>query len=113
MSGNMCHKKAPETEFCPENFKKDLFKMKLDGLNNPKYYLNKGSVMIQVESQVVSRFRPGFDSSRNQRFNSWRTEMLGYPLVTIGVSSAIVTLNLTLHTDIIIPSGGFRGLSLH
>ena len=61
MSGNMCHKKAPETEFCPENFKKDLFKMKLDGLNNPKYYLNKGSVMIQVESQVVSRFRPGFD----------------------------------------------------
>ena len=61
MSGNMCHKKAPEAESCPEDFKKDLFKMNLDGLNNPKYYLNKGSVMIQVESQVVSRFRIGLD----------------------------------------------------
>ena len=61
MSGNMCHKKAPEAEFCPEDFKKDLFKMKLDGLSNPKYYLNKGSVMIQVESQVVSRFRTDFE----------------------------------------------------
>ena len=61
MSGNMCHKKAPEAESCPEDFKKDLFKMKLDGLNNPKYYLNKGSVMIQVESQVVSRFRIRLD----------------------------------------------------
>ena len=62
MSGNMCHKKAPEAETCPEDFKKDLFKMKLDGLTNPKYYLNKGSVMIQVESQVISRFRIGLTS---------------------------------------------------
>ena len=61
MSGNMCHKKAPEAESCPTDFKQDLFKMKLDGLNNPKYYLNKGSVMIQVESQVVSRFRIRLD----------------------------------------------------
>ena len=61
MSGNMCHKKAPEAETCPEDFKKDLFKMKLDGLTNPKYYLNKGSVMIQVESQVISRFRRGLN----------------------------------------------------
>ena len=44
MSGNMCHKKAPEAEFCPENFKKDLFKMKLDGLSklNHKLFLDLG-----------------------------------------------------------------------
>ena len=59
MSGNMCHKKSPEAESCPSDFKKDLFKMNLDGLKDPKYYLNRGSVMIQVESQVVSRFRSG------------------------------------------------------
>ena len=59
MSGNMCHKKTAEAESCPTDFKKDLFKMNLDGLRNPMFYLNKGSVMIQVESQVVSRFRCG------------------------------------------------------
>ena len=58
MSGNMCHKKSPEAVTCPEHFKKDLFKMKLDGEKDSNYFLNKGSVMIQVESQVVSRFRP-------------------------------------------------------
>ena len=59
MSGNMCRKKSPEAESCPSDFKKDLFKMNLNGLKDPKYYLNRGSVMIQVESQVVSRFRSG------------------------------------------------------
>ena len=39
------------------NFKDDLFKMKLSDLKNPNYFVSKGSVLIQVESQVVSRFR--------------------------------------------------------
>ena len=59
MSGNMCHRKNHEADSCPTDFRKDLFKMNLEGLKNPKFYLNKGSVMIQVESQVVSRFRLG------------------------------------------------------
>lgn len=62
LNGNMCRKQSPEAESCPADFKKDLFKMNLDGLKDPKYYLNKGSVMIQVESQVVSRFRSGLIS---------------------------------------------------
>ena len=42
---------------CPENFKKDLFKMKIDNLKNPMYFVNDGTALIQVESQIISRFR--------------------------------------------------------
>ena len=31
--------------------------MKLDSLKNPMYFMSEGTVLIQVESQVVSRFR--------------------------------------------------------
>ena len=40
-----------------DNFKTNLFKMKLSELKNPEYFKSKGSVLIKVESQVVSRFR--------------------------------------------------------
>ena len=54
-----CLKRYFEFEFetLIANFKGSLFKMKLTDLKNPNYFLTRGSVLIQVESQVVSRFR--------------------------------------------------------
>jgi len=57
MNGNMCKAVAPLAENCPADFRDGLFKMKLDAIKNPMYFMNQGSVLIQVESQVVSRFR--------------------------------------------------------
>ena len=49
--------KHPNFETFEANFKEGLFKMKLSDPKNPNYFVSKGSVLIQVESQVVSRFR--------------------------------------------------------
>ena len=57
MSNNFCKKDYPEADSCPDNFRDNLYKMKLGSLKNPMYYMNEGTVLIQVESQVTSRFR--------------------------------------------------------
>ena len=57
MSINKCRLISNEAPSCPQNFKKDLFKMKVDNLKNPMYFVNDGTALIQVESQIVSRFR--------------------------------------------------------
>ena len=53
----LCFLEHPSFETFEVNFKDDLFKMKLSDLKNPTYFVSNGSVLIQVESQVVSRFR--------------------------------------------------------
>ena len=35
--------------------KDDLFKMKVNDLKNPIYFVNDGMALIQVQSQIVSR----------------------------------------------------------
>ena len=57
MTNNFCKKDHPEVSSCPDNFRDSLYKMKLDSLKNPMFFMNEGTVLIQVESQVVSRFR--------------------------------------------------------
>ena len=57
MSNNFCKKDYPEADSCPDNFRDNLYKMKLGSLKNPTYFMNEGTVLIQVESQVTSRFR--------------------------------------------------------
>ena len=40
----------------PDNpVKDDLFKMKVNDLKNPIYFVNDGMALIQVQSQIVSR----------------------------------------------------------
>ena len=57
MSLNKCRSVAEETQKCPSNFRKDLYKMKIDNLKNPTFFVNDGTAFIKVESQIISRFR--------------------------------------------------------
>ena len=57
MSNYFCKRDYPEAASCSDNFRDNLYKMKLGSLKNPTYFMNDGTVLIQVESQVTSRFR--------------------------------------------------------
>ena len=72
MSNNFCKKDYPEADSCPDNFRDNLYKMKLGSLKNPMYFMNEGTVLIQVESQVTSRFRSVFQYFIKNHFEDHR-----------------------------------------